>query len=372
MALIIRKLRLGSGLIMLAFLTSHLINLALALVSVEFADAATPYLMGIWFNPVGGLLVLLAALTHMALALVSILMRRTLSMTRTEALQFLSGFLIPPLLVFHLVMVTYGTDLAGVDLDYHAVIVVLWSFPIYGLLQVLGLVVAWSHGAMGLLTWLRLYPVWPRISLLVNFAVILIPISALFGFLAAEREITEQQATNPDRVAESWEKLHAMGQVLPDMVVARDAVFMVLGGLFVAAIAARLALFLRRQRDVAEIRYPGFKPMQTGIGTVLLDVSRAHGIPHAAICGGRGRCATCRVRIIEGEGVLAPPSALEADVLTGLSAPQNVRLACQALVKQPGTIEVERLLPAYANSGDSMTRKRKARKVAPLETEAAE
>jgi adenylate cyclase len=29
-------------------------------------------------------------------------------------------------------------------------------------------------------------------------------------------------------------------------------------------------------------------------GATLLEISRAAGVPHASVCGGRGRCTTCR------------------------------------------------------------------------------
>ena len=35
-------------------------------------------------------------------------------------------------------------------------------------------------------------------------------------------------------------------------------------------------------------------------GATILEASRQAGIPHASVCGGRGRCSTCRVRIVAG------------------------------------------------------------------------
>ena len=34
-------------------------------------------------------------------------------------------------------------------------------------------------------------------------------------------------------------------------------------------------------------------------GATLLDASRIGGVPHASVCGGRGRCSTCRVRVTQ-------------------------------------------------------------------------
>ena len=38
------------------------------------------------------------------------------------------------------------------------------------------------------------------------------------------------------------------------------------------------------------VRYPDGSIVAISPGTSLLEASRAAGIPHAAVCGGRGRC----------------------------------------------------------------------------------
>src|SRR6202008_3001316 len=40
--------------------------------------------------------------------------------------------------------------------------------------------------------------------------------------------------------------------------------------------------------------------VKTQPGPTILEPSRVGGIPHASVCGGGGRCSTCRVRISEG------------------------------------------------------------------------
>jgi adenylate cyclase len=47
------------------------------------------------------------------------------------------------------------------------------------------------------------------------------------------------------------------------------------------------------------------------------------------VCGGRGRCSTCRIRVAGDPTLLPPPSPLELRVLQRVGAPPNVRLACQ-------------------------------------------
>jgi adenylate cyclase len=61
----------------------------------------------------------------------------------------------------------------------------------------------------------------------------------------------------------------------------------------------------------------------------VLDANRRAGIPHASMCGGRARCSTCRVRVLQGSGALPPPSPAETLMLTPRGADRAVRLACQ-------------------------------------------
>jgi adenylate cyclase len=61
----------------------------------------------------------------------------------------------------------------------------------------------------------------------------------------------------------------------------------------------------------------------------VLEASRWAGIPHASVCGGRGRCSTCRIRVAGDPALLPPPLPLERKVLKRVAAPPNVRLACQ-------------------------------------------
>jgi adenylate cyclase len=44
----------------------------------------------------------------------------------------------------------------------------------------------------------------------------------------------------------------------------------------------------------------------------ILDASLSSGIPHFHVCGGKAKCSTCRVLVIEGEEWLTPPNQKES------------------------------------------------------------
>ena len=125
--------------------------------------------------------------------------------------------------------------------------------------------------------------------------------------------------------------------------------------LLVTLFAARLISgAFERRRDFITLTYPGERRVSVRRGTSVLEASRLSGIPHASVCGGRGRCSTCRVRIGEGSVDLPPPSADEEKVLQRVGAPPNVRLACQLRPTAP--VEVTPLLPPGAEPRDGHSR----------------
>jgi len=89
-------------------------------------------------------------------------------------------------------------------------------------------------------------------------------------------------------------------------------------------------------------------------GNTILEASRHGGIPHASVCGGRGRCSTCRVKVIEGIGHLPTPSPEEKRVLERIGSPPQVRLACQT--RPLGDVSVLPLLPPTATAHDGYPR----------------
>src|SRR5215468_9526755 len=53
--------------------------------------------------------------------------------------------------------------------------------------------------------------------------------------------------------------------------------------------------------------------------------SRMAGIPHASVCGGRGRCSTCRIKVDGAKEAMLPPAAEEVKVLHRVGAAPDVR-----------------------------------------------
>jgi adenylate cyclase len=79
------------------------------------------------------------------------------------------------------------------------------------------------------------------------------------------------------------------------------------------------------------IGYPDGRTVRVPRGSSVLEASRRGRIPHASVCGGRGRCSTCRIRVVDPERSrhLPEPERAERLVLERIGASPGIRLACQ-------------------------------------------
>ena len=72
----------------------------------------------------------------------------------------------------------------------------------------------------------------------------------------------------------------------------------------------------------------------------ILDVTLRARVPHTHVCGGRARCSTCRVHVVEGLENLEPRTAEELKLSETLKLPEDIRLACQT--RTSGDIAIRR------------------------------
>jgi len=91
-----------------------------------------------------------------------------------------------------------------------------------------------------------------------------------------------------------------------------------------------------------EVEFLGEKTVVVEPGQSLLKASLSAGIPHFHACGGKAKCSTCRVLVLEGNQHLNKPNGAETRLKSKIGLPDAVRLACQTQVSGP--VKVERML----------------------------
>jgi uncharacterized 2Fe-2S/4Fe-4S cluster protein (DUF4445 family) len=98
---------------------------------------------------------------------------------------------------------------------------------------------------------------------------------------------------------------------------------------------------LSRARDAAAPRV-----LEVDLGTTILRAAHAHGIDIDAVCGGRGRCTSCRVKFVG--GTVPPPTLGDRVQLGDDLVRDGYRLACQCTVTEPVTVETSPALDERA------------------------
>src|SRR5215469_15274451 len=353
----IRQLRLFSGLVMLAYVTMHLLNHTVGLISLRAMDEVLRYVVRIWSNYPAQTLLYGSFLVHYGLSLWALWERRSLRLRASELSQIVLGFAIPILLARHVVGTRIANDFFHTDTGYCAY--VLWAYfvhsPKQGYLQMLVLVVAWGHAMIGLHFWLRVRPWYARVQAPALAVAVLIPVLSLLGMIEAGRQVIAL-AADPNWTREA---LARMTLPSPETQGALDAITKALtrffGGMVAAVLLARIARRAwRRRHGVARIAYPDGRFVEVTPGTSVLEASRIAGIPHAHVCGGRGRCSTCRIRMRGEVHSIDPPGPDELRVLRRIGATPNIRLACQ--LRPRGPVEVTPLLPPFAQAREGRQR----------------
>jgi adenylate cyclase len=348
----IRRTRLVTGLVLFSYLTTHLLNHALGLISLDAMEAGRVWFLALWRNPIGTTAFYGSLLVHFGLALWAIYQRHHLRMPLWEALQLALGLCIPPLLAVHFVGTRLAYEWHGVEDSYAKTVLTLWySSPIHGVRQALLIAIAWTHGCLGLYFWLRLRRWYARYAALFFAGALLLPVLALLGFAQAGHTVEFLIARDPGWIEHIKQTTHAFGPGEgEDLVRVHDAIIIGFWTCLALVLVARMIRQINDRRSRIRISYPDGREVHVPRGFSVLEASRFTGIAHASVCGGRGRCSTCRIRISHGVSLLPPPSASEQRVLQRVGAPPNVRLACQ--LRPTGNISVTPLLPASAQPRD--------------------
>ncbi len=346
----IGRLRLWSGYVLLAYVTTHLLNHAVGLVSLRALEASRFWFVYLWQGPLGQIALYGALLVHFSLALWAVARRRSFRLSPWEWTQLVLGASIVPLAAVHVVGTRIAYDYYGVDSGYPWVLASLAAGGWTGVARQFALpLVVWIHACIGLhFAWHLRH--WYRDWLPTLYAVaLLVPAAGIAGAAVALRDFMDL-AQQPGFLGEVFARVHAPDAASgAELYRIADSLMAGAGALLLASLAARpVRNAWERRAGVVHLTYSDRKTVDTPTGLSVLEMSRISGIPHASVCGGRGRCSTCRVRIGGPDrALLPPPGPEEQKVLARVGAPENVRLACQ-LRPPPGRYRVTTLLPASA------------------------
>ena len=334
-----QKLRLISGLVLFVFAGTHFINHALGLVSLEVMHGAQELRTFVTRSTPGTIVLLAALVSHMALGLYKTSRRRTLQMPLWEYMQIATGLAIPFLLLPHIVNTRIAHTMFGVNDVYLYELKRLW--PDSAWQQSTLLLLVWGHGCIGLHHWLRLSEGYRRVKPALMIIAVAVPVLALAGFVVAGRTTGDIMSDAAALAALKERSNWPDGNASAALEQWRNLARITFSGLVLAATLLPILRWVRsRASDAPRITYVNGATVAIRPGQTLLEASRAAGILHASVCGGRARCSTCRVRIEQGLDSLPAPVGAEAATLRSIDAPANVRLACQVRPTKSLTISL--------------------------------
>ena len=230
-----KQLRLLTGLIMFVYITIHLLNHGLGIISLTVAEAGLRLEMAFWHTSIMTLLLYGAVAIHFLLALWTLYSRADWRLPWVEILRLVSGFSFPLLLINHAVTTRLGDALFGIKPSYALIIANLLAAGMQGM-QIALMAPGWLHGCLGLWITLRRFRAMQRIKGLLAALVVIVPLLAATGFLRMTSEVLAMGAppTGSDAMLHKT-ALASWGTNL---------VGIYLGAIFVAFFLGRLRPFL--------------------------------------------------------------------------------------------------------------------------------
>ena len=208
-----RDLRLASGLVLLTYLSMHLLTHTTGLISLSLAEAALRFTMGIWQSLPGTVALYGAFSLHLCLALRTIYLRRHWRLPPIEWVRLWAGFSLPLLLIGHVVATRVAVARFGFQPSYTKVISGLIAGGAQGW-QVALLAPGWVHGCLGVWLSIRHNGLAQRLRPVLIAVLVAIPLLSAAGFirmsLAVEAAGPVNIAHDPTRPPELKDWRHAL------------------------------------------------------------------------------------------------------------------------------------------------------------------
>ena len=329
------KLKLWTGMFLMFYCVTHYLNHSIGIFGLDAVEYIRNIFLFFWRNPFMNFFLPSVAVIHIYLSLSRVIRLASFrGFKRHEWFQLIAGILTVPALALHvsgtkIAHVFYGindtyTFLSSSIADYTDIV-------IFNLLMLL----VWMHGYIGVKYWMKVNSKYQSYLNQMGMFFFLLPILSFVGVISMFRESNLNLLIDPKYKEKVFNSSNPENVDL-DKLTEDTIMYFVIPYLFLIIIlfTGRFIFFkIKRRNNSIQISYPEGIISKIFPGMSILEASIDAGIPHAHVCGGRGRCSTCRIRVDKGLDQLEPPRQKEKRVLRGIGAPENVRLACQAFPK---------------------------------------
>ena len=189
----VRPARLASGIIMLVYLSTHLVNHALGNISLAAAETGLSLAKRVWLSWPGTIALYGAAAMHVGLALFTLFERRHWRLPAIEWLRLYAGFSLPLLLIGHAVNTRLGASVYEYDPQYRNVIATIVATGNTGW-QIALLAPGWLHGCLGVWISLRRKTWALRAKPVLVALVVALPLLSATGFWQMRNELENDES----------------------------------------------------------------------------------------------------------------------------------------------------------------------------------
>ena len=344
-ALIVRRSRTISGCILFFYVFTHLLNHSLGLISLDTMEQGRAIFLRFWRHDVLFYVLYGALSIHFLLGVYALARRRSFRMSRKEWIRNSCAVLIPFFLASHLSITLWGSRFLGLNDSYAFMIISTYIFDPFGYI-ILGLMLmlVWTHGSIGIIGLIEFREFYSKRRGLFQGLILGLPLIAYGGYIRASIELSEASQSNPITILELISNSNFTAEIGEKIVSLSDLlqflVYPILLSLFVAFYFIRN--LLEKRFNSIQVQYTDGTNINVSRGSSLLEASHKAGRYHESVCGGRGRCTTCRVRVTSSLGELPKPNKIEQSVINRLNLDQSLRLACQ--LRQETDIEINPLI----------------------------
>ena len=331
-ALIVRRSRTISGCILFFYVFTHLLNHSLGLISLDTMEQGRAIFLKFWRHGVLFYMLYGALSIHFLLGVYALARRRSFRMSRKEWIRNFCAILIPFFLASHLSVTLWGSRFLGLNDSYAFMIISTYIFDPFGYI-ILGLMLllVWTHGSIGIIGLIEFREFYSKRRGLIQGLILGLPLIAYGGYIRASIELSEASQSNPITILELISNSNFTAEIGEKIVSLSDLlqflVYPILLCLFVAFYFIRN--LLEKRFNSIQVQYSDGTSINVSRGSSLLEASHKAGRYHESVCGGRGRCTTCRVRVTSSLGELPKPNKIEQSVINRLNFDQSLRLACQ-------------------------------------------
>ena len=331
-ALIVRRSRTISGCILFFYVFTHLLNHSLGLISLDTMEQGRAIFLWFWRHDVLFYVLYGALSIHFLLGVYALARRRSFRMSRKEWIRNSCAILIPFFLASHLSVTLWGSRFLGLNDSYAFMIISTYIFDPFGYI-ILGLMLmlVWTHGSIGIIGLIEFREFYSKRRGLFQGLILGLPLIAYGGYIRASIELSEASQSNPITILELISNSNFTAEIGEKIVSLSDLlqflVYPILLSLFVAFYFIRN--LLEKRFNSIQVQYTDGTNINVSRGSSLLEASHKAGRYHESVCGGRGRCTTCRVRVTSSLGELPKPNKIEQSVINRLNFDQSLRLACQ-------------------------------------------